>query len=191
MTRRVVVDLDGTVADLCTTLLARLHERHGELLTMDQIKTWKIGDHAKTFKDDDVEAVLAEPGIFRHLRPYPGAIDALHVLSENGWEIIVASAAAYPTNFSEKAAWVHEHLPFITKRQFALIHEKHLLDADALIDDGPHNAEKFRQAHPGALITGIAFPYNTDCRAYSFLGRDFRDTNIAWQQIVNGLGKGR
>ena len=191
MTRRVVVDLDGTVADLCTTLFACLETRHGERLTMDQIKTWKIGDHAKTFNDDDVEAVLAAPGVFRHLKPYPGAISSVHALIDNGWDVLIASAAAYPTNFSEKAAWVHQHLPFIHKRQFALIHEKQLLDADALIDDGPHNAVKFREAHPGALITGIAFPYNVECRAYSFLGQDYRDTATAWQQIVNGLGKGR
>jgi 5'(3')-deoxyribonucleotidase len=129
MADRVFVDMDGVIVNFDA-----YRERLG--MTGDQIKK--------------------EPGAYLHMEPYPGAIAAVRSLIGMGYEVWIATKppTGIPHAYSDKAAWVMQHLPEL-KRRIIVTHDKGLLgdEGDYLIDDRPHkaNCESFK----GTLIRFI------------------------------------
>ncbi len=182
---RILVDMDSILVNLMDKWLTAHNEAQGDDLTVDKIKTWDTHLYAKGGKA--VYKVLERPGVFRSCLPLDGGVEAVQILQERGHEVFVVTAAMFPSNFSEKVEWCHEHLPFLDKRHLGFLHEKHLLSGDALIDDGPHNARAYRKAHPKSKILTIEYPYNSDCEAYDVVASDWRDPLGAWATILKEL----
>ena len=123
---RVFVDMDGVLVDF------------------DAYKTERglTGDEVKKLAG----AYLSMPAM-------PGAVAAVRSVIGMGFEVWVATKppTGVPHAYSDKAAWILEHLPEL-KRRIVITHDKGLLgdSGDVLCDDRPHkaNCEKF----PGTLL---------------------------------------
>lgn len=119
--RRVFVDMDGVIVDFDGYKAA-----HG--LTGDEVK--------------------ARVGAYLDMQPIPGAIEAVRSLIGMGYEVWLATKppTGIPHAYSDKAAWVMQHLPEL-KRRIVITHDKGMLGGprDFLCDDRPHkaNCEKF------------------------------------------------
>jgi 5'(3')-deoxyribonucleotidase len=93
----------------------------------------------------------------------PGAADALWRLSDAGCWIRLITHRLY-TNWghavavSDTVAWLDEHsIPY---RDLCFLGDKPQIDADAYIDDAPHNVEALRAG--GASVLVFSQPYNTE-----------------------------
>lgn len=181
---RIILDMDSILADLMTDWLGIYNKLHDDDLTLDRIMSWDTHLYAKAGKA--VYEVLKTPGLYKNLKPLPGAVEATRTLAERH-DVLVVTAAVEPVNFSEKAEWFNEYLPFLSKHQFMIGHKKYRIEADALVDDGPHNAEAYRVAHPGAKILTIGYNYNIGNPAYDVVAGDWRDTASAWKKILEEL----
>lgn len=126
MTHRVFIDMDGVLADF-DGMKAKLGITGDELVDLH--------------------------GAFLILEPIPGAIDAVDTIFSLGFDVWIASRPApqWPTTYADKAAWVHMHLPQLSKK-LILTQEKGFLGDrdDVLIDDRPEKANCV--AFPGHLI---------------------------------------
>lgn len=118
---RVFVDMDGVIVDFDAYMKA-----HG--LTGDEVKE--------------------KPGAYLEMPAIPGAIEAVRSLIGMGYEVWIATKppTGVPYAYSDKAAWILNHLPEL-KRRIIITHDKGLLgdSGDILCDDRPHkaNCEKF------------------------------------------------
>jgi len=118
---RVFVDMDGVIVDFDA-----YKTEHG--LTGDEVKR--------------------KPGAYLEMPPIAGAKEAVRSLIGMGFEVWIATKppTGVPYAYSDKAAWIFEHLPEL-KRRIVVTHDKGLLgDAgDFLCDDRPHkaNCERF------------------------------------------------
>lgn len=118
---RVFVDMDGVIVDFDAY----------------RKQTGLSGDEVKKM-----------PGAYLAMPPIPGALDAVRSVIGMGFEVWIATKP--PTGihyaYSDKAAWVFEHLPEL-KRRIIVTHDKGLLGeaGDFLCDDRPHkaNCERF------------------------------------------------
>lgn len=124
--KRVFIDMDGVIVDFDA-----YKSQHG--LTGDQVKA-RAG------------AYLAMPAI-------SGALEAVRSLIGMGYEVWLATKppTGVPHAYSDKAAWVFEHLPEL-KRRLIITHDKGLLgdSGDYLCDDRPHKANC--EAFAGTLL---------------------------------------
>ena len=183
--RTILVDMDSTVVEIFERWLGEYNELTGDNLTVDELTTWHTHDHARHGRR--IYEPLQRKGFFRNLPAIPGAIESLELLAREH-DIIMTSAAMYPSNFGEKVEWVRENLPFIPESNIALISKKHLLRAHVVIDDGPHVAENFRWANPDIFIAGIEHPYNEAARGYfDVLAPSWRKPVVAWNQILEAV----
>ena len=124
--RRAFVDLDGVIVDF------------------DGFRT------ARGLTGDEVKAM---PGAYLAMLPLSGAIEGVRSLIGMGYEVWIATKppTGVPHAYSDKAAWVLQHIPEL-KRRIIITHNKGLLGSapDLLIDDRPHKASC--QEFAGTLI---------------------------------------
>ena len=177
MAIRIGVDLDTTLNDLEVVWLDRYNKDYGDCLTVEDMTDWDATLYVKPECGARVYDYLDEPGFFRHLGIKPGAREGMAFLWEH-FEVFIVSAA-HPHTVADKWGWIREHLPFIPYEHFIAASRKDLLNLDYLIDDGPHNIERF----PG---TGIVFdmPYNRHLPDRYLRFRNWEEITAFFEKMV-------
>jgi 5'(3')-deoxyribonucleotidase len=112
------IDMDGVLVDFASSFE---HVSDGMLQEFEG-------------REDDI------PGIFSHMEPKPGALEAFrelaaiydtYILSTSPWE--------NPSAWSAKLIWVKTHLGRLAHRRLILTHHKDLNRGDYLVDDNTKN----------------------------------------------------
>ncbi len=184
--KHVLIDLDGIVADLLSHLIEVHNTEQDDTLSVDKITTWEIAHHCREGTGGKMFQLFAREGLYRGLRPIPGAIRAVTDLNRF-CDVHIVTAAMHPCNLGEKLEWVHEHFPFIRKRQVIFAHDKHLIAADVLIDDKPETAKLMKRAQPGCFVASIEYPYNAGDASFDLLAKDYRKPETAWEEICAAI----
>jgi 5'-nucleotidase len=155
---RILVDMDGVIADCMSHWLTLINRYHGENLKPGDITGWAIEDFCKTAKAKQVYRFLRQPGFFRHLDPIPGALEAMNWLMRAGYDVVIVTACKYGQ--VDKQEWLKAHLPEFNLHNLIFAARKELVQGDVLIDDGMHNLEEWGKAHPNGLPICFAHPHN-------------------------------
>jgi len=158
------VDLDGVVANHThrfREIYAGLRGIDPETLPMD--RSWDF--HEWGFGPDEYahyhRIAVMEHDMFRTMPVIAGAADALWRLSDAGIWIRIITHRLYVHWGHEKAvadtaAWLDANrIPY---RDLCFLGAKPQVEADAYIDDAPHNIEQLRAA--GNTVIAFAQPYN-------------------------------
>jgi 5'(3')-deoxyribonucleotidase len=85
------------------------------------------------------------PGLFSQMKPMPGALEAVRRLNEK-YDCYILSTAPWnnPSAWSDKVAWITEHLDDVFHKKMIITHCKHLCKGNYLIDDrDKHGASEF------------------------------------------------
>ena len=180
----VLVDLDAIVFDFFTPLLNTYNQQTNENVELSQINQW---DMTKCVKNGIlINSIFKQPGFFRNLKPLPGAVKSLEWIN-SVFDTVIVSYAVTPHSAQEKLEACEEWLPFIPRDNIIIGYRKELVKGDVLIDDGIHNALKYRQAFPKSQILSIAYPYNKPDPAnnpFDLRSENYYDTLSAWMSIL-------
>lgn len=182
----IIIDLDAIVIDLIRPWLAFYNKDHGDNLTVDDLTTYKIHNHAKKLKErKDLYKFFKDRVNYASCPVLPGASEGLLELNDAGHDIIIASATAGSTadikwHLVNKAApWLHVDNVMVGAR-------KEKLKGDVFIDDAPKNIVTYRNAWPEAHILTIAYPYNKSCiTLVNCYAQDHNNTHRAWRQMCD------
>jgi len=144
------VDLDGVVADHTgrfREIMAEIRGVDPETMTLE--RSWDFAEWG--FQPDEYSTyhriAVMDHDMFRTMALVEGAADALWRLSDAGIWIRIITHRLYVNWGHEKAvgdtaAWLDEHrIPY---RDLCFLGAKPEVDADAYIDDAPHNIEQLR-----------------------------------------------
>ncbi|MDQ3738411.1 MAG: hypothetical protein M3337_04500 [Actinomycetota bacterium] len=144
------VDLDGVVADHTgrfREIMAEIRGVDPDTLTLE--RSWDFLEWG--FQPDEYSLyhriAVMEHDMFRTMPLVPGAADALWRLSDAGIWIRIITHRLYVNWGHEKAvgdtaAWLDAHrIPY---RDLCFLGAKPEVEADAYIDDAPHNIEQLR-----------------------------------------------
>lgn len=160
------VDLDGVCADHATAfreIVAR--ERGVDPATLPPQRTWDFAEWGLTPAAFDAlhrRAVL-EHRMFRTMPAVDGCADALWRLSDAGVWIRVITHRLYANwghaiAVGDTVAWLDAHgIPF---RDLCFLGQKPEVEADAYIDDAPHNVHALRAT--GNPVIVFDQPYNAE-----------------------------
>jgi 5'(3')-deoxyribonucleotidase len=171
---RIYLDMDGVLVDLMAGWMPYLNEVSGKDVKIEDVNMWGIESVY------DIPFVVArkpldEPGFWEGLPPYHGAVNFVETLEEMGHDVYIASTP-FPSWVCMwgKRMWVEEHLTFLPPTRLCLIHDKHLLRGDMLVDDKPENLVAFQglrvlfnQPWNQNLSTGIIEAWFTRVSTYS------------------------
>lgn len=166
---KIGIDLDSVLNELETPWLKWIQENLKPDFTLQDWNVWAVQD----LLGPRVFEYLDLPGTFRNLPIVEGAQRGIQALKGAGHELFVVTACVDSPVLGhiiqDKLDWLKEHFPQIPHHNVMFTSQKHLVDVELLIDDGPHNILAFPRR-------GIIFdkPWNQDIahapRAFSWEG---------------------
>lgn len=164
MTRplRLGIDLDGVVADFNAGWIALHNDEFGTDLHPEMVQTWDGLAELGGFADMGAFWRWARgsderPSIFRHLDPYPTALDTLHALAGDGHRIVVVTTKP-DWAVTDTLRWLADHeLP---TREVHITDDKHEVDCDVYLDDSPWVVPSLVRHHPDRAVCRFVRPWN-------------------------------
>ncbi len=136
--KRVLVDMDGVLADVYNRFFTLHEEETRTRLTIQDIIGLK---EAEAFPGQ--LKWVNSPGFFRSVPVMPGSQAGLKWLNEKFEVVVVSMATEFPVCLTDKQLWLNEHFPFISWKQVVLCGNKNLIQADIMIDDHLKNLDGF------------------------------------------------
>ena len=139
MMKRILVDMDGVLADVYHRFF-ELHESEtGSVLTFDDIIGLKEGEAFP-----GLARWVDTPGFFRTIPVMEGSQRVLKLLNEKFDIVVVSMATEFPASLTDKQLWLNDNFPFITWRQIVFCGNKNIIQADIMIDDHLKNLDNFK-----------------------------------------------
>ena len=138
---RVLVDMDGVLADFEGGFLEHWKEKHPDkpYVPLEQRNTFYIAEQYPKAYRDLIWEIFLTPGFFRELPVIPGGKEALAAMDAAGIEVFICTSpfSQYENTVLEKFEWVDQHLGRKWSGRLILTPDKTIVDADYLIDDKP------------------------------------------------------
>ncbi|KAL4676888.1 hypothetical protein H8957_008601 [Semnopithecus entellus] len=140
---RVLVDMDGVLADFEAGLLRGFRRRFPEEphVPLEQRRGFLAREQYRALRPDladKVASVYEAPGFFLDLEPIPGALDAVRQMNDlPDTEVFICTSPLlkYDHCVGEKYRWVEQHLGPQFVERIILTRDKTVVLGDLLIDD--------------------------------------------------------
>ncbi|MEQ1798840.1 MAG: 5'(3')-deoxyribonucleotidase [Lacibacter sp.] len=136
--QRLIVDMDGVLADVYSQFLKMDEEEFG---IRQPWKTLLGKPESEVFKHE--RKYVMTKGFFLNAPVIEGGIAAIKELNDKYDLFIVSAAMEFPLSLPEKLEWLKEHFPFLTWHQFVFCGSKTIIKADIMIDDHFKNLDYF------------------------------------------------
>lgn len=150
---RILVDVDGVVADMVGGLCARIPGIEPEDFTSFEFdKSWG------PMMCQVLYGVMGEPGFVMSLPVYDAAAEMVEALKKLGEVVFVTSPFSSATWARERELWLKRWFPSVHH----VIHtsSKHLVFGDILIEDRTSNAVSWLRAHCLSRAVLVRRPWN-------------------------------
>lgn len=140
--KRLIIDMDDVIADATGQFIDYYEKEFGVRIERSVLNGKEEGEG---FPDN--HSVLRQfpyrVNFFRTMKPNENSHEILEKLNRKYEVFIVSAAMEFPQSLSEKLAWLGEHFPFFTWKQIVFCGSKAVVHGDYMIDDLPHNLERF------------------------------------------------
>src|SRR3984893_10313614 len=175
---RIAVDMDEVIADAFSKHLRQYNQRAGTNLTPKLVSEKGLGALIPVGQREAFNAIPHTDGFFADIELIAGSREALLELSRKHEIYITSAAMEVPSSFADKFQWLERHFPFIPPSRIVFCGDKHIINADVLVDDRSRHFKEFEG-------TGILFtaPHNVAEPAA------FRAHN--WKDVLEILAGGR
>jgi len=159
---RIGIDMDGVMCDFNAGWM-RLHaDEFGSELHPEMVTGWNGLHELAGFADMEAFWRWAQgrddrPSIFRHLEPFPGALETMTAFAAAGHQLVVLTAKpdwAIP----DTLGWLADHA--VPTREIHIRYDKHAIDCDVYLDDAPNVLADLVRHRPDALILRMVQPWN-------------------------------
>ncbi len=155
--KRILVDVDGVVADLMPEWLRLYNEEWVDNLLPKDITGWDIAQFVKEKCGKDVYKYLDTPFLYDYVSPVDGAISSIHWLRQHGYDVRFVTSGVRESKIhwlGQQGLLLDEH--YLSSRDVIVAHDKSVIKADIMIDDNISNCNGFS----GVSIL-FAQPWNT------------------------------
>lgn len=185
---RLGIDLDGVVADFNRGWTAAYNDRFGTELAPEMVTAWDSPLELTHFVDMQAFWEWARDhgghSVFRHLEPYPTAVDTLRGMNRDGHDIVIITAKP-DWAVHDTLEWLADHR--IPTREIHITEEKYRIACDVYLDDSPLQVPELVAKSPlGATVCRFVRPWNDPVEG----ARDVRDWG-EFREIVGHLARDR
>lgn len=158
---RLGMDLDGVVANFTQGWMNFYNREFGTSLVFEDSRKWNdlvdlthfrhIGEFWSWSSNLDGRSV------FFHLEPFPGAVEALHSLADDGHDIVVVTTKPHFA-IDDTHEWIANH--GIPAAEIHILEDKWKVPCDIYLDDGPHILPGLVERRPESTVCRYVRPWN-------------------------------
>lgn len=192
MTKRILIDVDGVLADFVSAALKIGNKLSGKNVQLDEVTQWDlIEQHFPDCEPEMYEAFM-EPGFARNLDVYEWAQKGVEMMKTLGEVRIVTSPIIGPTFCYDRVKWLEEHFD-LGYKDIIFAYDKSCIDGTILIDDKPSNISGWieaRERDSKHSFLGVLWfqPWNVDEQPVDPLERiPHRIHTNSWCWVKNHL----
>lgn len=138
MKKRLLVDMDGVLADIYQQAINFEYKENGRLI---QLKDVVGEDEIVAFPN--AAKHVRQSGFFRTAPLISNAFEIMEQLNDQYDLFIVSATMEFPNSLEEKYYWLAEHFPFIPWKKIVFCGSKTVVQGDILIDDHYKNLDPF------------------------------------------------
>jgi 5'(3')-deoxyribonucleotidase len=136
----VLVDVDGTVADIHVPWLGMYNADYHDRLTLAHITKWEMHELVKPECGRKIYKYLEDPKLYEKAPVIEGALSGVKQLRANGHKVVFVTAGVYES----KVLWLARNGFLLLENwrnatDVVIASDKSLIMGDALIDDYPVN----------------------------------------------------
>jgi 5'(3')-deoxyribonucleotidase len=140
--KRLIVDMDDVIADATGQFILYYEKEFGIKVTRESLSHKNEGEGFPG-NHDAVRSYPFRKDFFRTMIPKENSREVLEELNKKYELFIVSAAMEFPQSLPEKLEWLKEHFAFLTWKQIVFCGSKAVVYGDYMIDDLPHNLERF------------------------------------------------
>lgn len=177
--KRVLVDVDGVIADLMPEWLRFYNAEWSDKLRPEDITGWDVIQFVKDECGAGIYGYLGRPDLYDNVKPIDGALSSIHWLRQRGYDVRFVTSGVYESKImwlGKQGLLLDEY--HLSSRDVIVAHDKSVIKGDILIDDNIVNCNDFS----GKAIL-FAQPWNT-----APLTGHFRADN--WPDVIQYLARG-
>lgn len=137
--QRVLVDMDGVLADIYPHMLDYEYKESGIMLNKQDMYGLLEEEAFPSFPQ-----FIKSKGFFRTAPVIQESVEGLNYLNNKYDLLIVSSATEFPNSLKEKHDWLNENYPFISWKQMIFCGSKDSICGDIMIDDHIKNLNFFK-----------------------------------------------
>jgi 5'(3')-deoxyribonucleotidase len=157
---RLLLDVDGVLADFLTPSLEVLRTLTGKSFRTEDFPYWDLFRVVDPKWEAPFFRALGQPGVARSLEVYPGAQQGVARLHEMvDVYIVTTQLRGSPTWTHDREVWLQTHFSIPSHR---VVHTsaKHLCTGEVFVDDRPENVLRWSKAHPKGIGLLWDAPWN-------------------------------
>lgn len=158
---RLGIDLDGVVANFTKGWMDFYNAEFGTDFALEDSKNW--GDLVDLTHFEHIGQFWRWAGnldghsVFYHLEPYPGALEAIQRLSDEGHEIVIITSKPRFA-YDDTHTWIERNA--IPADETYILEDKWVVHADVYLDDGPHILPDLVRERPESTICRYVRAWN-------------------------------
>lgn len=134
----ILIDLDDTMECLCESWFKWLNNKYG-LHQDPNAREWDMSKNFPTLCNDQIYEPLSKRKFWKTVKPKEGATLYVKKLYDLGYNIYICTSSGYETVRNKYELIIKKYFPFISWKHVIVTHDKYMINADYLIDDGVHN----------------------------------------------------
>lgn len=181
--KRVLLDVDGVLADFTVPFLAEVNKFADKTYFISDLKSCDFHD---SFPEKIVDAALREiskPDWCYSLKPFPEALDGVKELKKVSDIFIVTSPLLSKTWAYERSQWLIDYFD-IPHTNHVITKAKYLVAGDFLVDDTPRHVVSWAEANLNGTGLLKHQSYNVN---YSLSSN--RKRVYSWEEILKLVTK--
>jgi 5'(3')-deoxyribonucleotidase len=137
--KRILVDMDGVLADVYPRFFELYEQETGQIKIMDDVIGLKEGEAFP-----ELYRWVETPGFFRTIPVMADSQRVLKLLNKTYEILVISLATEFPVGLTDKQLWINDNFPFINWKQVVFCGNKSLIPADLMIDDHFKNLDHFK-----------------------------------------------
>lgn len=146
MKPRVLLDVDGVIADLAQVFVKTLARETGIRKTTSDVTQFDFGKALGITPSQVQRTWRAMNGAAMVVKPYPGAVEGVKKLMEVANVVFCTSPVkSDPRWCYDRTQWLIEHFGSAQARKVVYTSEKYVCQGDFLVDDKPENLELWHE----------------------------------------------
>lgn len=178
--RRVLLDCDGVLSDFTSSAIAVVNDMFDTKYKPEHVTAFDFTASLGLAREQGAAVkrrIGSTPGFCLHMRPYPGAREAIAELRKLAEVYIVTSPwNSNPTWMHERELWLERHVG-IPHSQVVHTSAKHLVRGDVFVDDKLEAVERWQCEH--ARSSGVLWRTMHNIHE-SWIGR----TANSWDALI-------